>query len=236
MPDVREMARMIFGGLHDRYLDARFKRLALKRQPDLKLSRGARAIGCACIEEGVRVGEYTILKDCRVGRHTYFSSKSRLHKCNVGRFCSIGPELLAGLGRHPTREYVSTYPAFYTREGGSALDFGCDSDFEIHRGINIGHDVLISARVTILDGVAIGNGAIVGAGAVVARNVPDYAVVAGVPARLIRYRFQEDEIAFLNGLKWWDRDLAWIRAHAACFQNIRTLMAKADEDPGRLTR
>ena len=78
----------------------------------------------------------------------------------------------------------------------------------------------ISANVLIADGVTIGNGAIIGAGAVVVKSIPDYAIFGGVPARLIRYRFTQEEISWLNRFRWWDKDEQWLRAHSEAFQDI----------------
>ena len=71
---------------------------------------------------------------------------------------------------------------------------------------HIGNDVWIGLNATILDGVTIGDGAIVAAGAVVTKDVPPYAVVAGVPAKIIKYRFTESQIDFLLKFRWWEKD------------------------------
>ena len=70
----------------------------------------------------------------------------------------------------------------------------------------IGNDVWIGARATILSGVTVGDGAVIGAGALVAKDVPPYAIVGGVPARLIKYRFSSEIINELLEIKWWDWD------------------------------
>lgn len=78
----------------------------------------------------------------------------------------------------------------------------------------------------IIEGIRIGDGAIVAAGAVVTKDVPPYAIVGGVPAKIIRYRFNPEQIDFLQQLKWWDKDDSWkLRQHADEFANIETLMA-----------
>ena len=71
----------------------------------------------------------------------------------------------------------------------------------------IGNDVWIAAKSIVFQGVKIGNGAVIGAGSVVTKDVPDYAIVAGNPARIIRYRFTPDIIAYLNETKWWNYTL-----------------------------
>ena len=80
--------------------------------------------------------------------------------------------------------------------------------------LTIGNDVWIADRVTILGGCrTIGNGAVIAAGAVVTRDVPAYAVVGGVPARLIRMRFGPDRIAEIEASRWWEYDIATIIAN-----------------------
>ena len=72
----------------------------------------------------------------------------------------------------------------------------------------------------ILDGVKIGNGVIIGAGAVVTKNIPDYAIVVGVPAKVIKYRFKQEEIDFLLEYKWWDKDMEFLQKNASYFLDV----------------
>jgi serine acetyltransferase len=85
------------------------------------------------------------------------------------------------------------------------------------QAVTIGHDVWIGARVLVLGGVNIGIGAVVAAGAVVTKDVPPYAIVAGVPARIIRYRFNEDQIRTLLETRWWDMSIAELKASKDLF-------------------
>lgn len=78
----------------------------------------------------------------------------------------------------------------------------------------------------ILDGVTIGDGAIVGAGAVVVKDIPPYAVAGGVPAKIIRYRFSEEEIQKLLKIKWWNREQTWLREHAELFRDIKRFLER----------
>ena len=82
----------------------------------------------------------------------------------------------------------------------------------------------IGANVTILDGITIGDGAISGAGSVVTRDVPPYAIVGGTPARIIRFRFTDEEIRFLLKFRWWDKDQTWIRENGELFEDIKLFM------------
>jgi carbonic anhydrase/acetyltransferase-like protein (isoleucine patch superfamily) len=81
--------------------------------------------------------------------------------------------------------------------------------------------VWIGVGATVLDGLRIGDGAIVGAGAVVVKDIEPYAIYGGVPARLIRRRFSDDDIELLLGFRWWDRDEDWLRSHLEALHDIK---------------
>jgi len=143
------------------------------------------------------------LKDVEVGRFSYVAADTVIARTKIGRFCSIGPGLICGYGEHPSG-WVSTSPVFYSTNRQCGVSFSDSDMYDELKPIEIGNDVWIGARVFVRDGVSIGNGAIVAAGAVVMKDVPAYAVVGGVPARIIRYRFSPEEIRQMNNLAWWD--------------------------------
>lgn len=118
-------------------------------------------------------------------RRSYIYSKnSVVVNAIIGKFCSIAAGVNIGLGQHPV-EYVSTHPSFYSVSQPIAKTYSGSDLFEPFKGrINIGHDVWIGQNVLVMDGLKIGTGAIIAAGAVVTKDVPPYAIVAGVPARL----------------------------------------------------
>jgi len=149
----------------------------------------------------------------RVGRATYIAG-ARLSNVKVGRFCSLGDGARLGLGRHPT-DFISTHPAFYSRGGQTRLSFSVFGEFEESRAIVLGNDVWVGTGAIIMDGVSIGDGAIVGAGAVVTRDLPPYCIAVGVPARVIRFRFDDETIRRLLLLRWWDMPDVEIAAIAA---------------------
>lgn len=83
--------------------------------------------------------------------------------------------------------------------------------------IVIGNDVWIGAKVTLINGISIGDGAVILAGAVVSKDVPPYAIVGGVPAKILRYRYSPDDIELLLKTKWWNKNIEWLRAHKSIF-------------------
>lgn len=166
-----------------------------------------------------------VLDDVVLGDLSYVSRGARISNATVGRFSCIGPETLIGLGRHPTRQFVSSHPAFYSTRAQAQLTFVAGQKFEEFRPVTIGNDVWIGARAIVLDGASIGDGAIVAAGAVVAGEVPPYAVVSGVPAEVVRYRFDEATIEAVRRSCWWNLDLDILRANAAAFADPGAFIA-----------
>jgi carbonic anhydrase/acetyltransferase-like protein (isoleucine patch superfamily) len=130
-------------------------------------------------------------------------------------------------------EFISTHPAFYSLKQQAGFTYAQSQLFEEYvfadpakgYGVVIGHDVLISYGVRILEGVTIGDGAIVAAGSLVRTNVEPYAIYAGVPAKKIGQRFDDETIRQLLEVRWWDRDENWIRAHAPLFSDIQGFLA-----------
>jgi acetyltransferase-like isoleucine patch superfamily enzyme len=156
----------------------------------------------------------------QVGRYTYGvpridNYRNSERKVIIGSFCSIGPDvtIITG-GIHPPN-WVSTFPI----RDFVGVDIPYDGLPTSNGDITIGHDVWIGTGVTILSGVTIGNGAIIASGAVVSGNVPPYAIAGGIPAKVIRYRFSEQQIEALQQIAWWNWDTEKIR------QEIRLLSA-----------
>lgn len=148
------------------------------------------------------------LRSCKLGNMSYIAEGTSVGFTNIGAFCSIGPNvLLGGLGWHPT-DRLSTHPAFYSSrlQAGTTFVSGDDDIYKDNelQHTEVGNDVWIGAGCIVLDGVTIGDGAIVAAGAVVTKDVPPYAIVGGVPAQIIRYRFDINTITALLKWRWWE--------------------------------
>lgn len=143
------------------------------------------------------------LHNIELGDYSYIAKNSNISNCKIGKFCSIGPNISCGLGKHPTNG-ISTSPMFYSTKCQNETTLCEQNKYEEHKKIIIGNDVFIGANVTILDGITIADGAIIGAGAVVTKDIPPYAIAAGVPAKVIKYRFSQEKINVLLERKWWN--------------------------------
>jgi acetyltransferase-like isoleucine patch superfamily enzyme len=180
--------------------------------------RGLRIIGNSVFKYEAPVavlGKLEIKGNTSVGAYTYLRGGLIQRVKSIGRYCSIAPNLNVGLPQHPLT-WLSTSPFQYSK-----AKFGFHKpykDIEIRSrtaendpgyrrpAASIGNDVWIGANVTISDDVVIGDGAVVASGAVVTKDVPPYAVVGGVPAKIIKYRFDRNTIELLLEVKWWQYD------------------------------
>jgi len=164
------------------------------------------------------------LREVALGDFSYIANNSSIIKTDIGKFCSIGSNCNIVLGQHPTKNFVSTHPAFFSTSKKHQFSFVDKDLYEEYKKVQIGNDVWIGSNVIILDGIKIGNGAIVATGSVVVKDVEAYSIVGGVPSKIIRYRFEKDKIIFLEELKWWNKDLEWIKSNINNFSDINLLL------------
>lgn len=184
------------------------------------------------------VKKFSTVVDSKIGFGTYIASYSKLFKCKIGKYCSISQKVQVVFGNHPTQNYVSTHPVFYSPKPPINFSFVNQLKFNEYKFTNknekyfveIGNDVWIGYGALLMSGIHIGYGAIIAAGSVVTKDVPAYAIVGGVPAKIIKYRFNEEEIKFLTNLKWWDKDIEWIKEKAPLFENIKKMIEEIENE------
>jgi acetyltransferase-like isoleucine patch superfamily enzyme len=172
--------------------------------------------------------------DSYVGYGSYISNGSYLKKAKIGRFCSIAPGVRMTAGQHPV-DFVSTSPAFHLKRNAAGKSYVQEDLFNVKASrdgagfsggydIIIGNDVWIGQDAMLFPGITVGDGAVIGARALVNKSVPPYSVCAGVPAKVLRYRFTEEQIGKLQEIKWWDKGEAWLYEHAASFSDIEQFL------------
>lgn len=176
-----------------------------------------------------------------IGRHSVFSGRMGYgsYLCmncrivgNIGRFTSISDEVAYHPGHHPyTFPYATTSPMFYSLRKQAMYTFARRQVYdEIHAPIEIGNDCWIGPRTVLVGGITIGDGAVILAGAVVTKDVPPYAMVGGIPARVIKYRYDQETIDWLLKVRWWDKPLEWLQANWELMCDLDRLKQELDEN------
>ena len=174
------------------------------------------------------------ISSSRIGYGSYIVS-GMLNNCNIGRFTSIGSNVNVLAATHPTT-FVSTFPGFYNTKNKGIFKTVNDIHFNENKTcsngffVNIGSDVWIGNNVAIIGGISIGDGSIIGANALITKDVPPYAIVGGVPAKVIKYRFSKDQIKKLNQIKWWNWDIDKIAERSKLFDDLDGFFNSCNEE------
>lgn len=191
--------------------------------------------GCVISDDDFFEGNNNVggrIHKSHIGYGTYIIGENGyIHDCKIGRFCSIASNCHIGLGDHAL-SMVSTSPLFYSAHSLLPDHFLSESIPVPEQTIGdtkykviIGNDVWMGYNVCVKEGVTIGDGAIIGAKSLVTRDIPPYAIAVGTPAKVIKYRFTPEQIQELLEIKWWDKDIEWIRKNVRSFENIDDFIA-----------
>jgi len=158
------------------------------------------------------------IRESSIGEFTYIGHNSNILCTTIGKFCSISRQVNIGLSSHPSN-FMSTSPVFFSANNETGYKW---VDEDVYDGrpkpVSIGNDVWIGMNATITGGVTVGNGAIIAAHSVVTKDVPPYAIVGGVPAKIIKYRFDDTLINKLEELRWWDLPEDFLKKNILIFQ------------------
>lgn len=153
------------------------------------------------VDKTAYINRFVKAKHASIGRHSYIGANTDIEDAEIGNFCSIADHCRIGMAGH-TLNCLSTSPIFTIAINGCHERWVEKDLFEevTDQKAYIGNDVWIGSHVLIRGGVKVGNGAIIGAGAVVVKDIPPYAIAVGVPAKVVKYRFDEQTIAQLQKL------------------------------------
>lgn len=166
-----------------------------------------------------------------IGCASYLGPNCCLPNVEIGNFCSISSNVKVLPYTHPTKDFISTHPSFFSDLNQAGFSFVLKSKFQEilftdkikKKFVIIGSDVWIGEDVKIIGGLRVGDGAIIAAGSIVTRDVPPFAIIGGIPAKVIRFRFTDEQIKLLLDLKWWQRDFDWLKMNADHFSEVNNL-------------
>lgn len=186
-----------------------------------KICLSAMLINCK-IDKTAAIRQRSRIYNSELGRYSYIARECLIQNTSMGSFCSISERCSIGMPSHPT-QFVSTSPVFL--QGRNYLKFNFAKEpYNNEKKTHIGNDVWIGYGAMIKDGVYIGDGAIVAAGAVVSKNVEPYAIVGGIPAKLIKYRFDEKTIKELEEKQWWKYSEQKLKMESRTFISVEKFL------------
>jgi acetyltransferase-like isoleucine patch superfamily enzyme len=190
----------------------------LKHLLNFRVSKFALIDNISSIDKKAQIYRSSQIYNSKIGAYSYIGPGSSIVCTDIGKFCSIAQKVNIGLGSH-NMNVISTSPIFFSKKNATGYTWTTENAFEEFERIVIGNDVWIGMNAMLMSGITIGDGAVIAAGAVVTKDVPPYAVIGGVPAKIIKYRFPEETIIKLLEVKWWDFPDATLKKNVALFNN-----------------
>lgn len=166
------------------------------------------------IEDYVQLNRRNFIQNTLIGRCSYTGMNTVIKNADVGRYCSISWNVSITGNRHDYKN-LTPHPLCYFKSFG----FVEQNKILQYDPIAIGNDVWIGMNACVLPGIEIGDGAVIGAGSVVTKDVPDWAIVAGNPAKIIKFRFSDSIINKLKKAKWWNWPRSVIEENLELFQS-----------------
>ena len=216
---IKSFLRYIATYVYGKYL---FRKRGVRISPSSFLNKKTVLKGKNTIHSNV------VISNSQIGFATLIGKNCYLPNTIIGAYCSIAANVKIIEASHPSSKFVSTHPAFYSLLNQTGFTYATVQKFNEHLYydeqskvcVYIGNDVWIGLDVVIMGGVKIADGAIIAAGSYVVKDVLPYQIVGGVPAKLIRTRFDDVQIEALLKIKWWNYPQSWIQEHANLFDDI----------------
>lgn len=199
----------------------------LKHINNSRISKFALVDAESKISKTARVYFKTKIYKSKIGDYSYIAPNSTIVHTDIGKFCSIGSNCTIGLASHSI-DLLSTSPIFTSKNNATGYSWVNIDSFGEYKEVLIGSDVWIGTRVIIMGGLKVGNGAVIGAGSIVTKDVPDYSIVAGVPAKFIRSRFSEQLVEKLLKRRWWDYQIDILKENIDLFSGKDNIFEDLD--------
>ena len=167
--------------------------------------------------------------DSKMDKYSFCGYDCVIINTEIGAFCSIASNVKIGLLGHPL-EWISTSCAFYKGRDSIKKNFASLNYEQPNKRTIIGNDVWIGENVLVKNGVKIGNGSVIGMGSVLLKDVGDYEIWAGNPAKLIRKRFDDETINKLQSIQWWDYNDKLLEKYSNKMNDVNNFIASIGKE------